>query len=75
MIWGFWKRVSGIQLAEIKLFVSMTIMNPETERIIDRALVAKGLDKLPTWPGIEVAVTTESYLAILGTFHLLFPHD
>jgi hypothetical protein len=50
-------------------------MNAETERIIDRALVAKGLDTLPTWPGIEVAVTTESYLAILGTFYLLFPWD
>ncbi|KAG9193459.1 hypothetical protein G6011_03494 [Alternaria panax] len=64
--WAFWKRTTDT-LGKINFFVSMSITNGDTEKVIDRVLEGKTMTVVPVWPGIFVGVTSEDYLALMGT--------
>ncbi|KAI4949426.1 hypothetical protein J4E91_005165, partial [Alternaria rosae] len=67
LAWAFWRRASGDRLWNIKLIGSLTVVNSETEKIIDRAMKRTALDEVPVWPGVDYLYNTDSYLAILGS--------
>jgi hypothetical protein len=49
----------------------MSIINSETEQVIDRILKNKGLDEVPpNPPGFLVTPESEDYLALMGMFSL-----
>jgi len=73
LAWAFWRRASS-NLLKIWIIASLTVVNSETEKIIDRALKESQLNEVPVWPGVDYTYNTDSYLAILGTFCLFLPY-
>ena len=70
--WAYWNRIQdGDKLNKIKFFASMSIINSETEQVIDRILKNKGLDEVPpNPPGFLITPESEEYLALMGMFSL-----
>lgn len=69
--WAFWRRTAD-RLDKINFFVSMSITNSDTEKVIDRVLEGKVMSVVPVWPGIYIDVTSEDYLALMGMFSFSF---
>jgi hypothetical protein len=71
--WGFWNRLQG--LTAVKYFMSMTVVNGETRKMMRLAheyyTPPKDTQKpgkwCPRWPGITWASDTEEYRAVLGS--------
>lgn len=66
--WAFWNRVAEDRLDKINFFVSMSITNSDTEKVINRVLERKSMEAVPVWPGLFVEITSEDYLALMGMF-------
>lgn len=67
--WGFWNRLSAANLGNIHKFLSMHIVNRETQSIILRAIASTGatsLNDVPVWPGISFNAQYEQFFALLG---------
>ncbi|OAL46996.1 hypothetical protein IQ07DRAFT_479568, partial [Pyrenochaeta sp. DS3sAY3a] len=67
--WGFWNRVSAGNLGNIHKFMSMHIVNRETQSLILRSVARAGitdLNNIPVWPGLTFNVQTEEFYALLG---------
>lgn len=71
IVWGFWNRAAAGKLANLKYIMSFTIVNLDTETLIEQILRNKGLGALPTWPGLVYKVGDEldkTGTVLLGKF-------
>ncbi|KAL6706277.1 hypothetical protein ACN47E_005567 [Coniothyrium glycines] len=64
--WGLWSRVAKAS-NNINAFWSIAITNLDTQRTINRALRARGINAVQEWPGTQFDVGSLEGLAILGS--------
>ncbi|KAJ4993439.1 hypothetical protein SVAN01_00987 [Stagonosporopsis vannaccii] len=48
--WGMWNRVAS-ESQKLDYFMSVSIVNPETNYIVDRIFEQQGVEEVPEWPG------------------------
>ncbi|KAH7071431.1 hypothetical protein BKA63DRAFT_605467 [Paraphoma chrysanthemicola] len=73
--WGFWNRASTEDITNINLIISTTIINDDTNNIIDRALKGwvppkghKKVTEVPPWPGVTFNLNGDNEgMALLGS--------
>ena len=74
--WGFYNRASWGKLSNIRVFMSMMIINTDTMRIIERVLAMynndlsadmQRIDGVQLWPGTTFDVNDIEGQALLGT--------
>ncbi|KZM22752.1 hypothetical protein ST47_g6100 [Ascochyta rabiei] len=79
ILWGYWVRDNPNLKNLFNYFVNH-VRNDETLPLIARVLKNHGLERLPYWPGVELAMDSEDAEALLGSpigstiAHLLLQH-
>jgi len=69
-----WNRAASGNLRKLNYFMSVQIINPETQHLMSRALEQYGIDEAPAWPGRDFQFAVEegkesemeAALALLG---------
>lgn len=67
--WGLWNRQSVENIRNIRGFMSIMVMNEETEEIIERAMALRFPGEpvpVDEWPGTDFSTAEEAGQALLG---------
>ncbi|KAJ4361646.1 hypothetical protein N0V95_001723 [Ascochyta clinopodiicola] len=75
ILWGYWVRDNPDPRKLFSYFVN-NVLNTETLPLIARVLKKRGFERVPYWPGVELAMGSEDAQALLGSTiaHLLLQH-
>ncbi|KAI4629998.1 uncharacterized protein J4E87_003185 [Alternaria ethzedia] len=68
LTWGLWNRHSKESLSNINYFFTVAVVNPETRKIISRAM---GQNAVPKAPGYTFRADNENFIALLGSPNLV----
>ncbi|KAI4911999.1 hypothetical protein J4E90_006817 [Alternaria incomplexa] len=63
--WGLWNRHCKESLSNINYFFTVAVANPETRKIISRAM---GQNAVPNAPGYTFRAGNENFIALLGMY-------
>jgi len=63
--WGLWNRHSKGSLSNINYFFTVAVTNPETRKVISRAM---GQNPVPKAPGYAFRADNENFSALLGMY-------
>ncbi|KAI4936586.1 hypothetical protein J4E85_001916 [Alternaria conjuncta] len=66
--WGLWNRHCKESLSNINYFFTVAVANPETRKIISRAM---GQNAVPNAPGYTFRAGNENFIALLGSPNLV----